>query len=121
MPIDPMAVATTSALVHAVTMSASVAMPLFLSRSVYRSFDQDGIGQRLKHPRDARIVRRPVVDVPVDNLQPSLQIAAGQVRGSPRPVDHQVHLGHRTDSAQGHEVPEAADLHAAETPVELHA
>ena len=85
MPIDPRAVATTSALVHAITMSASVAIPLFLSRPVYPSFEQDGIGQQLKHLRDARIVRRPVVDVPVDRLQPPLQIAAGQMRGAAPP------------------------------------
>src|ERR1700689_1615586 len=118
MPIDPRAVATTSALVHAVTMSASVAMPPFLSGSVYRSFDEDGIGQRLQHLRDARIVRRAVVDVPVDGLQPALQIAAGQGGGRHRPVDQEVHLGHWADSAEGHEVPQAGNLHATETPVE---
>src|SRR5579859_2605200 len=117
MPIEPSAVAMTPALVHA----SSEVISCLSSEPVYRLLDADGIGQGRQHGPDARIVRRNVVDVAVDDLQPSLEIAAGHARFVSGSVDHEHHLGRRARALEGHEIPQAGYLPAAEAAVEMQA
>src|SRR5260370_20069422 len=113
MPIDPSAWAITPALVHAIMTPAApseAAMSIFLSGpEFFLSFYQDRIGQRLEHLHDPRIVGRAVIDVAVDGLEPSLQIAARQA--GHRSVDHEIHFARGGGALPRHEVTEPRHLH----------
>src|SRR5665213_2322350 len=84
--------------------------PFSMSVLLLRSVEQYWIGQAGHHLREARIVRRAVIDVPIDGLEPALDLASrdlaprdlAQRRAAERPsgVNQKVHLGRRAVAGQ---------------------
>src|ERR1022692_3393122 len=119
-PIDPSASAITPALLQLIMTAAPLSMSVLLSRSI----EQYGIGQAGHHLREARIVRRAVIDVRVDGLEPvfdlaprdlaPLDLAPGQAAERLRSVNEKVHLGRRALAGQRHEVAKPRDPEATE-------
>src|SRR5450755_3649649 len=99
------------------------AAPLSMAVLLFRSVEQYGIGQAGHHLREARIVRRAVIDVLVDGLEPAFDLAPrdlapGQAAERLRSVNEKVHLGRRALTGQRHEVVKPRDPEATEAPVE---
>src|SRR5450631_523799 len=94
------------------------AAPLSMSVLLFRSVEQYGIGQAGHHLREARIVRRAVIDVPVDGLEPARDLAPSQAAERLRSVNEEVHIGRRALAGQRHEVAKPSDPEATEPPVE---
>src|SRR5450631_396056 len=99
------------------------AAPLSMSVLLLRSVEQYGIGQAGHHLREARIVRRAVIDVAIDGLEPAFDVAARdavprQASERLRWVNEEVHLGWRALAGQRHEVAKAREPEAAEASVE---
>src|SRR5665213_2595699 len=102
--------------------------PFSMSVLLLRSVEQYWIGQAGHHLREARIVRRAVIDVPIDGLEPALDLASrdlaprdlAQRRAAERPsgVNQKVHLGRRAVAGQRHEVAKPRDPEAPEPAVE---
>src|ERR1022692_756704 len=111
-PIDPSASAITPALLQDIMTAA----PLSMSVLLFRSVEQHGIGQAGHHLREARIVRRAVIDVPIDGLEPARDLARRQAAERLTAVDEKVHLGRRALAGQRHEVAKPRDPEATEPP-----
>src|SRR5450631_3846501 len=99
------------------------AAPLSLSVLLLRSGQQYGIGQAGHHLREARIVRRAVIDVAIDGLEPAFDVATRdaaprQAAERFRCVNEEVHLGRRALAAERHHVAKPREPEAAEAPVE---